>query len=210
MSTNSATAVLEAGPRSIDLFGLLDWQTYHNIVLSPAQVTTLGPFPWSDAVLNSRCPFHNGKMVRETHFAFAGLDTITITELHSYADTWYANEQFATTVTLGLRWYLLLKDIVPDSEGKKFAEQVAMLPAEYEAPSAVAETAKDLFVKTKTGVFVNPNRYARTSDPGSGGSRVSVGVCVASGVDVHYFTDDYRNGHIGVGASRKFEKTLVG
>src|SRR3989344_1409706 len=165
-------------------FGIADWQTFHRVIITAKQTTAISEFPWSDATLNSPCPFHPRKKVHETHFAFMGLDHITIAELqklypHSgqprfypyLPDAWYSGQEFATKTTLALRWYLLLKEIVPGSEKKTFEEQKAMLPKEYEVPSAAAETAKDLFVFQKTSSHVNPKRYARTADLVSGGRR---------------------------------------
>ena len=196
-------------------FGVGDWQTVYHARLTPKQMMAVEEFP-CDAVLNSPCPFNPGKMVRETHFAFVGLEQITIMELqklnpkkteprfYDYApDSWYSKEKFAAKETLKLHWYLLLKDIVPGSESKTFDEQVAMLPKEYEVPSAVAETAKDLLIFKKTGVYVNPTRYARTSDVDSDGRRVSVGYCDSRGVRVSSWYGRRRLDYIGVAASRK-------
>jgi hypothetical protein len=203
---------------NLDCFAIDDWQTFYRIAFTPDQMAAVGNFPWSEATLNSSCPFHKGKMVRETHFAFVGVDSVTMTELQrlnpkateprfcSYADAWYAKEKFATKAPLGLRWYLLLRDIVPGSENKTFDEQQAMLPAKYEVPSAVTETAKDLLVFKKTGVYVNPTRYARTVDLDSGGYRVRVGFCRAGGVHVDSCWDSRLDGNVGVGASRKFDQ----
>lgn len=197
-------------------FAVADWQTSYAIQLTPKQMAAVGDFPWSDAVLNSPCPFHPGKMIRETHFAFVGVDSITMMELQrlnpteteprfaSYApESWYSKEKFATKTALAPRWYLLLKDIVPGSENKTFDEQKAMLPAEYEVPTAVAETTKDVLVFKKTSVYANPNRYARTSDVVSGGYRVLVGNCDPHGVHVSYWDDGNPYDFLGVGASRK-------
>ncbi len=211
---------LSAPLPNLDCFGITDWRTIHRIVVTGKQTVAIGEFPWSDAVLNSPCPFHPGKMIRDTHFAFVGLDHVTIAELqklypqsgqprfYSYTsgDAWYKNEKFANKVTLKLRWYLLLKDIVPNSENQTFEKQQAMLPTEYEVPSAVAETAKDIFVFQKTGSHANPNRYARTADLVSDRDRVFVGHCGAGGVDVGRYWDDHRRDYVGVGASRKYEK----
>jgi hypothetical protein len=199
-------------------FGIADWQKLYGIALTPKQIASVANFPWSDAVLNSPCPFNPGKMVRETHFAFVGLDTVSIMELQKLnpkateprfyqygSDAWYRNEKFATKVNLKFRWYLLLKEIVPGSENKTFDEQVAMLPKEYEVPTAVEETAKDFLTFKKTGTYVNSNRYARTADLDSVGLRVVVGDCVARGVVVFSGWDDGRRGSVGLSASRKFE-----
>ena len=199
-------------------FGIADWQKLYGITLTPKQIASVGSFPWSDAILNSPCPFNPGKMVRETHFAFVGLDTVSIMELQKLnpkateprfyqygSDAWYRNETFTTTVTLKLRWYLLLKDIVPGSENNAFDDQKKMLPKEYEVPTAVEEIAKDFLIFKKTGTYVNSNRYARTANLVSDRYRVDVGCCGAFGVSVDYYWDDGRSGYVGLSASRKFE-----
>jgi len=141
-------------------------------------------------------------MVRETHFAFVGVDSVTMMELKP--ESWYSREGFATTEALALRWYLLLKNIVPGSENSEFPDQKAMLPKEYEVPSAVAETAKDILIYKKTGVCMNPARYARTSDLDSVHRRV----CISGGVDVYSHWDDGPYDFVGIGASRwKFDQT---
>lgn len=197
---------------SLDCFGIADWLAFH------------GECPWDDALLNSPCPFNKGKTIRETHFSFVGLESVngeplTLLQLQklypqsgqprfaSYAPgSWYSQQRFATFPTLQLRYHLLLRDIVPDSENRPFDEQKAMLPEGYEVPSAVVETAKDLFVFQKTGRHVNPNRYARTSDLDSDGSRVLVGRCSADGVRVRGSWGDRPCVNVGVGASRKFNQ----
>ena len=204
---------------NLDCFAVADWNANYRIALTSEQVSAVGNFPWSDATLNSPCPFNPGKVIRATHFAFVGVDSITMMEFqrlnpqateprfYQYApDAWYAKEKFATKTKLGLRWYLLLKDIVPGSENKTFDEQVAILPAEYEVPSAVAETAKDLLIYKKTGKYVNSQRYARTSDLDSDGYRVYVGDCVAEGIGVSSRWGGARGDRVGVSACRKFDE----
>jgi hypothetical protein len=206
----------------LDCFGIGDWRTIHHVAVSGEE--TIGEFPWSSAMLDSPCPFHAGKMIRETHFALVGLDHVTIIELQKlyprsgkprfewYENAWYSNETFATKETLQCRWYLLLRDIVPGSEGKEYDEQVAMLPKEYEVPSAVAETAKDLFVFQKTGKHANPYRFARTADLDSDRDQVCVGCCAVLGypagsteVAIGHYETKLRPDLVGIGASRKSE-----
>lgn len=199
-------------------FGIADWQKLYGITLTPKQIASVANFPWSDKTLNEPCPFNPGKMVRETHFAFVGLDTVSIMELQklnpkateprfaSYApESWYSKQDFATIVMLKFRWYLLLKEIVPGSENKTFEDQEKMLPKEYEVPTAVEEVAKDILIFKKTGIYVNPNRYARTASLGSGGVRVYVGYCGADGVDVDDGWGGGRGDRVGLSASRKFK-----
>jgi hypothetical protein len=205
---------------NLDCFNSADWQTLYRIAVTAKQMGAIGDFPWSDAILNSACPFNKGKMVRETHFAYVGLEStngesLTINQLqklnpkateprfYSYEDSWYAKEQFAAEQQLELRWHLMLKEIVPGSESKTWDEQRTMLPPEYEVPTAVAETAKDLLIFKKLGVYVNGNRYARTASVGSDGYLVIVGDCGPRGVRVDDRWDDRRDSIFGVGASRK-------
>ncbi len=206
----------------LDCFAVADWEEFYGVSLTDQQLVALGDFPWSDELLNSPCPFHSGKTIRQTHFAFVGLDGMSILQLqkfnpdsceprfYAYApDAWYSNEKFATQEALQLRWYLLLKDVVPNSENKTFDQQKAMLFDEYEVPSAVVETAKDFLIYKKTGCYANPDRYARTVSLDSDGSHVYVGDCDAYGVSVDSDWDATRSDDLGVGASRKLPSLAV-
>ncbi len=197
---------------------MADWREVYGVEFTPWQIEVAHEFPWGENVLYSSCPFNPGRMVCETHVAFLGLETINIMVLqrlnpanaaprfYDYLpNSWYSTEAFANEVTLSFRWYLLLRGIVPNSEDKTFKEQTAMLPGEYEVPSAVAETAKNLLIFKKIGVHVNGNRYARTADLDSARARVSVGVCDTTGVRICDRWDDFCSSRMGVGASRKPE-----
>lgn len=203
-----------------NFFGVEEYATLYGVNFSKKQLREVSEFPWGEDVLNGPCPFNKSKAVRETHFAFLGVDKLngsplTITkfqELHpasgqpkfySYApSSWYTGHPFAVDKTMKLRWYLLLKDIVPNSTSTNWNNQKAMLPAEYEVPTAVEETAKDLFTQRKTGVYPNLKVYARVDDLSSDGYRVYVGVCHDGGVNVVGWGDDGGDG-VGLGASRK-------
>jgi hypothetical protein len=213
-ATDSATETSCAGPSGVHHFGITDWQTYFNLALPIRLVAAAGQFPWRPTVLDAPCPFHRGRLVRDTHFAFVSLDSMTMMELqrlnpkggqprfYSDEDSWYADEAFAIERTLGLRWHLLLKEIVPGSENKTFEEQQAMLPEDYEVPSALAETAKSLLRAKKTGAYANGTRYACTSDRDIVGSRVCVGRFDRGGIHVN-FRCDVHSSIVGIGASRK-------
>lgn len=202
-------------------FGIEDWATLYGANFSQKQLRQVAEFPWGEDVLASTCPLC-GKTVKDCHSAFLGLDRLngeplTILKFqephpstaqprfYCYTpDAWYFKEKFATETTCDPRWYLLHTSIVPKSENKLFDEQKAMLPAEYEVPSAIAEVSKDLLVFKSTGVYANPSRYGRCMDVGSDGSRVRVGCFDADGLNVSYCRDDDRYDIIGVSASRKF------
>ena len=203
-----------------NFFGVEEWATLHNVNFSKKQLREISEFPWGEDILNGPCLFNKGKAVRETHFAFLGLDKLNGSPLsilkfqelypasgqpkfYSYApSSWYTGHPFAVDKTMKLRWYLLLKDIVPNSISTSWDNQKALLPAEYEIPTAVEETAKDLYVQRKTGIYPNLKVYARVDDRSSSGFHVVVGVCYDGGVHVDYCYD-YGYSVVGLGASRK-------
>lgn len=202
-----------------NFFGVEEYVTLYGVNFSKKQLREVNGFPWGEDVLNGPCPFNKGKLLRDTHFAYLGVDKLNgepltimkFQELHSasgqpkfysYAPgSWYHQQAFATDKTMKLRWYLLLKDIVPNSTSANWNDQKVMLPAEYEVPTAVEETAKDLFVQRKTGVYPNLKTYAMVDDVSSDGYRVDVGYCCSSSVGIDHWYDG--GCYVGLGASRK-------
>jgi hypothetical protein len=204
-----------------NFFGVEDWSTLYGVNFSQKQLRQVAEFPWGEDILNSTCPLC-GKVVKDCHFAFMGLDRINgkpltilkLQELHpatgqpkfySYAPSAsYSEQKFARETTMSFRWFLLHQNIVPKSEDKTYDDQRAMLTADYEVPSAVTEATKDLLVFRKTGNFVNPSRYARCECVTSDGNRVNVGNFDENGLNVNNYRDDYRYYYFGLAASRKF------
>jgi hypothetical protein len=208
-----------------NFFGVEEWATLYGANFSKKQLREVNEFPWGEDILNSPCPFNKGKAIRETHFAFLGLEKLNIDPLTilkfqglhpasgqprfaSYApDSWYSQQEFAAK-TAKLRWYLLLASIVPNSTNTAWSDQLAMLTAGYEVPTAIEEVSKDILTYRKTGVYLNPSVYARVKDTTSGGSRVTVGYFDSNGLDVNDWDDDGYYGHIGLAASRKLPQAL--
>ncbi len=204
-----------------NFFGIEDWATLYGVKFSEKQLRAVAEFPWGEDILNSPCPFNKGKTIRETHVAFLGLNQymgkpLTIRkwqDIHpatgqprffSYPqDCWYTNEKFANDPTCAFRWYLMLANILPKSEDKTYADQTAMLPAEYEVPFAIEEVTKNLLHHRKNGEFLNGSRHGRCQDVSSRGYRVGVGYFDAQGLSVYYSWDVSRNGGLGLAASRK-------
>jgi hypothetical protein len=198
-----------------------DWISFYGWKPSQKQLRQVAEFPWGEDILNSTCPLC-GNVVKNCHFAFVGLDRLNgkpltilkLQELHpatgqpkfySYAPSaWYSEQKFAKETTMDFRWYLLHQNIVPKSEDKTYDEQVQMLTADYEVPSAITEVTKDLLVFKKTGNFVNPSRYARCECVTSFGDRVDVGFSGERGLFVDFCWADGRYHSFGVAASRKF------
>lgn len=204
-----------------NFFGVEEWSMLYGINFTKKQLREVGEFPWNEDVLNSPCPFVEGRSIRETHFAFLGLNTIngkprSILEwqkIHpssgqlrfwEYAPkAWYSDEKFANEITCGFRWYLILQEIIPDSTDKTHQEQLAILPAEYEAPLAVEEVTKTILYYRKNSVLLNPKQWGRCQDIVCDGLRIRVGNFGGNTIDIMTLPDEYHDCHHGLVASRK-------
>lgn len=209
-----------------NIFTDADWMSYYNAKFTRKQLRDAGKFPWGEDVLNSPCPFNKGKLVKDTHFAFLGISGIngqplTVAkwlELHpatgqpkfyNNTDPWHVGQPHTDLATMQLRWYLLLKDIVPGSTDRTPEDQVAMLPPEYEAPTTIVETSKGILVFRKTGERPNGSRWAACTERTIKTDKVSAGLvsCVGNfGEDGLRVSGWYggRDCYVGLGASRKF------
>lgn len=211
-----------------NIFTDADWMSYYDAKFTKKQLREAGKFPWGEDVLNSPCPFNfnKGKLVKDTHFAFLGISglngqPLTVAkwlQLHPATgqpkfyfntDPWQVGQPHTDVATMQLRWYLLLKDIVPGSTDKTPEEQVAMLPPEYEVPTTIVETSKDILVFKKTGERPNGSRWAACIERTVKTDKVSAGLvsCVGrfGGYGLHVSGwDGCRNCSVGLGASRKF------
>lgn len=204
------------------IWGVEEWTSFYNVRFTKKQLHAVEKFPWSQDVLNAPCPFVKDKLVRETHFARLGLEKLngiplTILEwqrlhpaggephFYSYApSSWYASQGFATKVTCRFRWYLDLREVIPDSESSTYERQLKMVPPEYEVMTAIGNVAKDLHVYRKQGSYPNPNRYGRCTDAISGSDRVDVGDSAYDGLHVNVWPDDGPDSGVGLSVSRKF------
>ncbi len=190
-STNPQTHELRAMLNN-SLFDLSDWQLLFNGQMDKTKLPSVPPFPWDTDVLNEPCPFVQGKTVRETHFAFLGLDhietvhgftkTLTITGWQTiypqkgrrhprfhydnigYGNRWYQTLAFASEATCQFRWYLMPTRIIPGSRNKTFEEQQTLLPAGYEIPLAIEELTKQVLYFIQTGRYSNPEYWAQCRD----------------------------------------------
>lgn len=209
-----------------NIFTDADWMSYYDAKFTKKQLRDAGKFPLGEDILNGPCPFNKGKLVKDTHFAFLGISGIngqplTVAkwlELHPAMgqpkfyfnqNPWHVGQPHTDVATLQLRWYLMLKDIVPGSTDNTPENQVAMLPAEYEVPMTIMETTKDILVFRKTGERPNGSRWAackeRTVKTSStdAGFVSCVGYFGGSGLSVLSWFGS-RDCDVGVGASRKF------
>lgn len=211
-----------------NIFDWADWAYHYRPRLTEKYIRKAEKFPWNEDVLNSPCPFVKGKLLKDTHFAFLGISRIDDAPLtvakwlklcpvtgqprfRFSSDPWHVGQPHTDEATLTLRWYLLLKNIVPNSTDKTPEEQVAMLPEMYEIPTTIAETAKDILVCEKTGERPNGLRLAACTERtvktdkifADDVGRVScVGDFDMDGLSVSSW-GGLRDCTVGVGASRK-------
>lgn len=208
-----------------NIFTDADWMSYYNARFTKKQLRNAEKFPWGEDVLNSPCPFNEGKLVQDTHFAFLGVSAIngqplTVAQwlrLHPptgqpkfyfNTDLWHVGQPHTDIATMQLRWYLMLKEIVPGSTDKTPEERVAMLPPEYEVPTTITEVTKDILVFRKTYMRPNGSRWAactertvKTNKTSAAGEVSCVGYFDEHGLVVGSLGD--RDHCFGVGASRK-------
>ena len=218
---------LARGVLGRNIFTDADWMSYYDAKFTKKQLREAGKFPWGEDVLNSPCPFNKGKLVKDTHFAFLGISSLNgqpltvakLLELHPATgqpkfyfntDPWHVGQPHTDVATMQLHWYLLLKEIVPGSTDKTSEEQVAMLPAEYEVPTTIVETTKDILVFKKTNERPNGSRWAACTERTVKTDKVSAGhvSCVGRfgerGLRVDFWSGNRSYDLVGLGASRKF------
>jgi hypothetical protein len=167
----------------MNFWGVEEWSILYGVEFSSGQIREIPKFPWSEDILHSPCPFYEGKKVKDTHFAFLGLERIngeplTIMKWHELhpasgqpkfyfaKNLWYNVHRFAVRPTCSFRWYLMLLE--PNSDSRD-------LPEGYEKPLAVEEVTKDILYYRKSGIYLNPDRYGYCRDVTVGGGYVYVG-----------------------------------
>jgi hypothetical protein len=207
--------------QAVRVWSMSDWASYYG---KPEKLD-----PKVEEILMSPCPFHEGKLVADTHFAFMGTpsingDPLTVAkwlELHPAdghpkfyfcSNPWHVGQPHTDVAVLEPRLYIVLREIVPGSLYQTREEQLALLPPEYEVPTTIVEITKDILVFRKTGKRCNDSVWAACAErivktdrvPPREVSDVScVGFFNENGLYIgHWCGVRIRN--VGVGASRKF------
>lgn len=173
--------------------------------VSEDEAKSLAVIPFSEATLEE---------CKNTHLLVAGFP-MTILDIsaaaprgtfYSNENAWYNAEAFAAKEKVGLRWYLIRKEIAPNSTSITWKDQQKLLGPKDEVPRACELAYAVVLCFLATGERLFPNRYARCVDVVSGGYRVDVGRFAASGLRVdYYYWDDRRYDRIGVASARKFD-----
>jgi len=172
------------------------------------QLATIPEIPWSQSELEN-------PEINQEHFLFLGLDrldgkSLNLPTWHKlypgenhpkfYLD-WYLPHDFAQRAC-ELRWYLMPIGIVEGSRSLSFDRQVAMLPDEYEVPTAPARVTANVLYYLLNKKYLDTDYRAHTNDKSDGGDRVLVQGYSDDGLYVNSW-DGGARGSIGVSASRK-------
>ena len=123
---------------------------------------------------------------------------------YGHEDAWYNNEQFAKDKGKA-GWYLIRKDIVPNSFSETWQEQQALLAKNEEVPTARVMVYTIIGHYLAKGERLFKDVYVRCSDISSGGHRVDVGYFGVGGLCVYDSRDGSRSGSIGLSVSRRFQ-----
>lgn len=210
-----------------NFWGVEDWSSFFGLNFSKKQLQEIVEFPWGEDILNAPCPFRAPLSIRQTHFAFLGLEsykgkpltTVKWDEILSPDGLRHMNDkpQFypdapnkfgeetkraANKLACKPRWYLMF--LGNNYMSKAYAEQVAMLPAEYEIPFVIEEVTKNILYYKKNGDYPTLGEHARCRDMGLEG-HISVGLCNgSSGRGISLGTwDDGPAQNVTLTASRK-------
>lgn len=119
-----------------------------------------------------------------------------------YDQSWYTNDAFAKEkAPAGI--YEVSTEPIEGSLNKTWEEQQSLIPSDFEViPAAVLAYAICTHFK-ETGERLFENMYARMSSQDSDGFRVFLGVFVARGLYVGYWSGGDRSSSLGLAVSRK-------
>lgn len=125
-----------------------------------------------------------------------------------YNQSWYENEPFFTDKPEPGVYEINVEK--KEFTNLTYDEQKKKLKKGFDFPHPVVVTEALLSHYKKTGKYLMKDWYTRTSLLASVGYRVNVGYCDAKGVDVLNFWVAFRDGHVGVGLSRKLSSIDLG
>lgn len=167
-----------------NVFGPDEWLRYYSgkVSFTKAQLAPVSRIPWSKEELRNPA-------IEQEHFLFLGLDKLNEKPLdlvfwHDFSphgprypfngeENAYLTHAFARAVCK-FHWYLMPKDTVPNSADHSYDDQLAMLPNDYEVPTATERvTAYLLHIQLDKRGW-GQAKWARTRDRGDGGRHVVV------------------------------------
>ena len=187
-----------------NFFGVEEAIKHFGVNPSKQQLAALAEVPFSEEVLKS-C---NDTHILIAAFPLSILDIRGIIKKQPdrslfYSHDWYDKQAFAKDKG-EVGWQLVRKEPVVGSTSKTWNEQQALLSKDEEVPTAriVVYTMIGHFLACGERLF--KKIYVRCVDHDSDGYRVNVGYFDSRGLGAYSRWDNFRNGHLGVSAARKF------
>lgn len=118
---------------------------------------------------------------------------------------WYAEQKqkFSQNDKVETKWYMIRKDIVPESTSKNWDEQHALIADTEFVPNAPEFVWAITTYKAVRGIYLFGGIYTRTSSLDSVGNHVLVGYFDDEGLDVNNDWDSDRDGNLGLSVARK-------
>lgn len=118
---------------------------------------------------------------------------------------WYAEQKqkFSQNDKVETKWYMIRKDIVPESTSKNWDEQHALIADTEFVPNAPEFVWAITTYKAVRGTYLFGGIYARTSSLGSDGDHVLVGRFDDGGLVVSGSCDSDRLSFLGLSVARK-------
>ncbi len=116
---------------------------------------------------------------------------------------WYADQNFSQKDKVETKWYMIRKDIVPESTSKNWDEQHALISEIETTPNAPEFVWAITTYKAVRGVYLFGGIYARTSSLDSDGDRVDVGNFGDGGLYVYSYWGNHRSSNLGLSVARK-------
>ena len=149
------------------------------------------------------------KECKDTHI-LVPMPALSIMEIRAlvpagtfWDSNWYNDEAFANGEKCRPGWHLIRKTAVPDSTGKCYDEQVALLGSEEEVPPACELVYAAVISKLVRDDKLFSRGWVRSSSLSSAGCRVHVSFC-GDGLVIDDWCDVARYDDLGVASSRKF------
>lgn len=185
-----------------NFFGIEEAIRHFGVKPTRAQLSALAEIPFTEAELRE---------CKDTHILVV-VFPMSIIEIrgkverklfYSHEDAWYNKEAFAKDYGEAA-WHLVRKTPVPNSTGKTWNEQQALLSDKEETPKARVMVYTIIGHFLATGERLFEHVYVRCSDVDSLGNRVYVGLFFSSGLYVDSFWVDSRIDFIGMASARKF------
>lgn len=212
-----------------NFFGPEDWQKAFGVKFTKEEIDKISVFPWNEEILMGPCPIDSHQSLKDTHFAFLGLESLngvvplTLAKWHKLLppnssgpikfryNTVYSVSDEAEEATCRFGWYLMPKREICRSfpfqggnglEERKIRE--GQHPLNYEIPLTIEETTKIILFSFKVSKIL---RQPDGGAPCPYSYNVTVGCkdqtaikCVDDKIEFH----DY-DSRVSIAASRKIE-----